>query len=194
MTDASLIVQAADGDRSAFRLLVERHRAMVYRVAFQYAGNHHDADDIAQEVFVKVYRSLSGFRRDAQFTSWLYRITMNACIDYGRRRDKTGVSLDAASDDERAFEVPAEDPAPDSQAYAAELKVALEAAVERLPPQQRAVFCMRHFEGMKLVDIAAALGVAEGTVKRQLHSAVHRLRHGLQTLHQNAGTRRVATS
>ena len=58
---------------------------MVYRVAYQFAGNHHDAEDIAQEVFIKVYRSLDRFRQDAQLTSWLYRIVMNACIDHRRR-------------------------------------------------------------------------------------------------------------
>jgi RNA polymerase sigma-70 factor (ECF subfamily) len=92
MDDADLIARAAEGDRNAFVTLVERHRRMVYRVAFQYAGNHHDADDIAQEVFIKMHRSLAGFRRDAQFTSWLYRVVMNACIDHSRRRT-TAVSL-----------------------------------------------------------------------------------------------------
>jgi RNA polymerase sigma-70 factor (ECF subfamily) len=167
---------------------------MVYRVAFQYAGNHHDADDIAQEVFVKVYRSLSGFRQDAQFTSWLYRIVMNACIDHRRRNGTVALSLDAARDEERTFELAAAEPGPESHAYAAELKQAVGRAVDQLPPQQRAIFCMRHFEGMKLVDIAAALGVAEGTVKRQLHSAVHRLRRSLRPLHQEARHPRVATS
>lgn len=180
MTDAHLVAQAADGDRAAFRALVERHRGLVYRVAFQYAGNHHDADDIAQDVFLKVYRSLPGFRRDAQFTSWLYRIAMNACIDHGRRRQPAGVPIDAAADAERTWEVVADDPPPDARAYAVELKQAIHSAVDRLPPQQRVIFTMRHFEGMKLCDIAEFLGVAEGTVKRQLHAAVHRLRHALR--------------
>ena len=83
--DADLISRAAGGDSSAFQMLVERHRSMVYRVAYQFAGNHHDAEDIAQDVFIKVYRSLDRFRQDAQLTSWLYRIVMNACIDHRRR-------------------------------------------------------------------------------------------------------------
>jgi RNA polymerase sigma-70 factor (ECF subfamily) len=178
MDDGELIAQAAEGDRAAFVTLVERHRAMVYRVAFQYAGNHYDADDIAQDVFIKVHRSLQTFRRDALFTSWLYRVTMNACIDHGRRRSPT-TSIDAARAEERPFEVMAEEPGPDQRAFAGEVRRAVEHAVDDLPPQQRLVFAMRHFEGMKLCDIAEALGVAEGTVKRQLHSAVHRLRHAL---------------
>src|SRR6476660_10228155 len=83
--DADLISRAAGGDPSAFQAIVERHRSMVYRVAYQFAGNHHDAEDIAQDVFIKVYRSLDRFRQDAQLTSWMYRIVMNACIDHKRR-------------------------------------------------------------------------------------------------------------
>src|SRR6476620_3670924 len=83
--DADLISRAAGGDPSAFQAIVERHRSMVYRVAYQFAGNHHDAEDIAQDVFIKVYRSLDRFRQDAQLTSWMYRIVMNACIDHQRR-------------------------------------------------------------------------------------------------------------
>src|SRR5207244_6246204 len=88
--DSDLIARAAAGDGPAFHTLVERHRAMVYRLAYQFAGNHHDAEDIAQDVFIKVYRSLDRFRHDAQVTSWLYRIVMNACIDYKRRRAPDG--------------------------------------------------------------------------------------------------------
>jgi RNA polymerase sigma-70 factor, ECF subfamily len=187
MDDAQLISRAAGGDRGAFRDLVERHRALVYRVAYQFAGNHHDADDITQEVFVKVFRSIAAFRQDAQFTSWLYRIAMNACIDHGRRQSRT-VSLDDHDPDEPTggYEVPADDPSPESRAYATELRDAVHAEVDRLPPQQRLIFSMRHFEGLKLIEIADALGLAEGTVKRQLHSAVHRIRAALKPVREPA--------
>lgn len=190
MDDGELIAQAADGDRSAFVTLVERHRAMVYRVAFQYAGNHYDADDIAQDVFIKVYRSLHAFRRDAQFTSWLYRIAMNTCIDHGRRRDMT-VSLDASGPDDRSIQIPADEPGSDQRVFAGEVRRAVASAVDELPPQQRLIFTMRHFEGLKLCEIAEALGVAEGTVKRQLHSAVHRLRHALKSVRSAATAART---
>src|SRR5690242_19066469 len=88
--DSDLIARAAAGDGPAFHALVERHRGMVYRLAYQFAGNHHDAEDIAQDVFIKVYRSLDRFRHDAQVTSWLYRIVMNACIDHRRRSAPAG--------------------------------------------------------------------------------------------------------
>ena len=176
MDDTVLITRAAEGDRTAFHTLVERHRPMVYRVAYQYAGNHHDADDIAQDVFLKVYQSLTRFRQDAQFTSWLYRIAMNACIDH-QRRQSPHVKRRETADPELAMETaPEPAPGPEQAAAGAELGVALEAAIGALPPRQRLIFVMRHHEGLKLHEIAAALGLQDGTVKRQLHSAVHRLR------------------
>jgi len=128
MDDAELAAAAAGGDRAAFQTLVERHRSLVYRVAYQFSGRHHDADDIAQEVFIKVYRSLGRFRQDAQFTSWLYRIAMNACIDHRRRHapvasiDETGTAL---------ANHPAPEPGPEAHAYAGEVGQALEVAVVR---------------------------------------------------------------
>lgn len=176
-----LVLRAAGGDRAAFHALVERHRPMVYRVAYQFAGNHHDADDIAQEVFIKVFQSLARFRRDAQFTSWLYRIAMNACIDH-RRRQTPHLAHRAADDLDVAIEsAAATEPDPEHCAAGAELGVALQAAIDTLPPRQRLIFVMRHHEGLKLHEIASALGLQDGTVKRQLHSAVHRLRRVLAT-------------
>src|SRR5215207_413662 len=177
--DTDLISRAAAGDHFAFQTLVERHRSMVYRVAYQFAGNHHDAEDIAQEVFIKVFRSLGRFRQDAQLTSWMYRIVMNACIDHRRRHSPAGAAPFGEEAEQRMLNTPAEAPGPEERAYAGELGEVLEAEIQRLPPGQRVVFIMRHHQGLKLGEIADALGLAEGTVKRQLHAAVHRLRHAL---------------
>jgi RNA polymerase sigma-70 factor (ECF subfamily) len=185
--DADLISRAAGGDVSAFQMLVERHRSMVYRVAYQFAGNHHDAEDIAQDVFIKVYRSLDRFRQDAQLTSWMYRIVMNACIDH-RRRQRPDVTAAFGEDAERRMlNAPEETPGPEDCAYAGEIGEVLELEISRLPKGQRVVFVMRHYQGMKLCEIASALGLAEGTVKRQLHAAVHRLREALAQARVTAG-------
>jgi RNA polymerase sigma-70 factor, ECF subfamily len=187
--DTDLISRAAGGDSSAFQALVERHRSMVYRVAYQFAGNHHDAEDIAQEVFIKVYRSLDRFRQDAQLTSWMYRIVMNACIDH-RRRQRLAVAAPFGEEaEQRMLNTPEERPDPEARAYAGELGQVLESEIGRLPNGQRVVFVMRHHQGMKLSEIAEALGLAEGTVKRQLHAAVHRLRQALTQANVTAGER-----
>jgi RNA polymerase sigma-70 factor, ECF subfamily len=193
MADAELIARAAAGDPAAFQVLVEQHRSMVYRVAYQFAGNHYDAEDIAQDVFIKVYRSLTRFRQDSQFTSWIYRIAMNACIDHRRRQSAGGAVASGSSSAEAAELTMAntaeERPGPETSAYAGELGTVLESEIRRLPHGQRIVFVMRHYEGLKLGEIAAALGLAEGTVKRQLHAAVHRLRAALSAANVTVGGR-----
>jgi len=189
MADADLISRAAGGDPAAFQRLVEEHRSLVYRVAFQFAGNHHDAEDIAQDVFIKVYRSLDRFRRDAQFTSWIYRIVMNACIDHRRRHSSSWAAPFGEEAEHRMANTPEEGPGPEATAYAGELGGVLEAEVNRLPNGQRIVFVMRHHQGLKLAEIAESLGLAEGTVKRQLHGAVHRLRAALSAANVTVGGR-----
>src|SRR5687768_13410209 len=136
MADSDLIARAAGGDPTAFQALVERHRSMVYRVAFQFAGNHYDAEDIAQEVFIKVYRSLDKFRRDAQLTSWLYRIVMNACIDHRRRNASAGSAPFGPQNEEteqKLLNMPEEQPGPEDRAYAGELGDVLQGEIARLP-------------------------------------------------------------
>ena len=187
--DADLISRAAAGDPSAFQTIVERHRSMVYRVAFQFAGNHHDAEDIAQDVFIKVYRSLDRFRQDAQLTSWMYRIVMNACIDHRRRHRLATAAPFGEEAEQKMLNTPEDTPDPEERAYAGELGQVLEWEIGRLPKGQRVVFVMRHHQGMKLCEIAEALGLAEGTVKRQLHAAVHRLRQALTQANVTAGER-----
>jgi RNA polymerase sigma-70 factor (ECF subfamily) len=189
LPDTDLVSRAAAGDASAFQALVERHRSMVYRVAFQFAGNHHDAEDIAQEVFIKVYRSLERFRQEAQLSSWLYRIVMNACIDHRRRHAPAGSAPFGEEAEQQMINTPEESPGPEQRAYAGELGAVLEAAIAALPKGQRLVFIMRHHQGLKLCEIAEALGLAEGTVKRQLHAAVHRLRQALSRADVTAGGR-----
>jgi RNA polymerase sigma-70 factor (ECF subfamily) len=158
-------------------------------MAYQFVGNHHDAEDIAQDVFIKVYRGLDRFRQDAQVTSWLYRIVMNACIDHRRRQSPAGWAPFTEDAEVRMLNAPEETPDPEEQAYGGELGDVLEQAVARLPPGQRLVFMMRHHEGLKLNEIASALGLAEGTVKRQLHAAVHRLRGVLTAANVTIGER-----
>lgn len=189
MVDSELITRAAGGDPTAFQALVERHRSMVYRVAYQFAGNHHDAEDIAQEVFIKVYRSLDKFRHDAQLTSWLYRIVMNACIDHRRRQAPAGSTPLGDEAEQTLLNTQEQAPDPEDRAYAGELGEVLQAEIARLPQGQRIVFVMRHHQGLKLCEIADALGLAEGTVKRQLHAAVHRLRQALTHANVVAGGR-----
>ena len=162
---------------------------MVYRVAYQFAGNHHDAEDIAQEVFIKVYRSLDSFRHDAQLSSWMYRIVMNACIDYRRRHSPAGAAPFGEEAEQKMLNTPKRPPARKNGPMRASSARSSKSEIRRLPKGQRIVFVMRHHQGLKLCEIADALGLAEGTVKRQLHAAVHRLRQALTLANVTAGGR-----
>jgi RNA polymerase sigma-70 factor (ECF subfamily) len=104
---------------------------------------------------------------------------MNACIDHRRRQAPAGSGAFGDEADHELLNTPEEAPGPEARAYAGELGEVLETEINRLPKGQRLVFVMRHHQGLKLGEIADALGLAEGTVKRQLHAAVHRLRHAL---------------
>lgn len=120
-SEPALVARAAAGDAAAFQGLVERHRSMVYRLAYRFAGNHYDAEDIAQDVFIKVYRSLDRFRHDSQLSSWLYRIVMNACIDPRRRHASAAVRPFGTEAEQRRHETPEATPGPEARAYAGEL-------------------------------------------------------------------------
>jgi len=88
VTDEQLLIdRAQQGDRDSFRQLVERSNLYVYRLAYDLTGNRHDAEDVSQEVFIRAYRSLAGFRREAKWSTWLYRITVNLCLEH-RREDR----------------------------------------------------------------------------------------------------------
>jgi RNA polymerase sigma-70 factor (ECF subfamily) len=119
----------------------------------------------------------------------MYRIVMNACIDHRRRHAPAGAAPFGEEAEQKMLNTPEAKPGPEDSAYAGELGQVLESEIGRLPKGQRIVFVMRHHQGMKLCEIAVALGLAEGTVKRQLHAAVHRLRQALSQANVIVGGR-----
>lgn len=180
-TDDALLIRARNGDREAFGELVERHQRRVWKVCRQYLGPA-DAGAAAQDALVKAYLSLPSFDGRSAFTTWLTRIAINTCLDELRRQRREGLRVDVDGD--------AADPdplatLPDGAAGPEELSIQRQ-AVERLkalelelPGRQREIFRLRFYAELELEEIAGALGVHVGTVKTQLHRAVHRLREAL---------------
>jgi RNA polymerase sigma-70 factor (ECF subfamily) len=183
MDESTLIAGMARGDEKAFREFVERYKKKVYFLALDMAGNSVDAEDISQEVFLKVFRSFSTFRKGAKLSSWLYRVTYNASIDHLRRRGSepkavpdevldsriqggTGLPGDAASDPARAAE-------------SRSLQELINRALDKVSPQEKAVFLLRHYDDLMLKDIASSLGLSIGSVKSYLFRAVHKLQKEL---------------
>jgi len=179
--DDALVARAQGGERDAFGELVSRHQRKVWLVCRQYVGPD-EADAAAQDAFVKAYSRLHRFDGRAAFTTWLTRIAINTCLDELRRRRRTGTRVDEAEDEEGhgpLERLADDDSGPEERAMQRQAVARLRESEERLPPRQREIFRLRFYAELGLDDIAAAVGVHVGTVKTQLHRAVHRLRREL---------------
>lgn len=190
--DDTLIRRAQKGDQDAFEALVRRHDRTVLALALRYTGDPESARDIYQEVFLRVHTALPRFRFESQFSTWLHRITVNCCLNYrSARLGGRDVSLESevleaspggtlSDRDLPEALVDASDPLRPTRSR--EIRRRLAVALDRLSPQQKLVFVLRHFEGRRLREIAEVLQCAEGTVKKHLFSGTQRLREQLSEL------------
>jgi RNA polymerase sigma-70 factor (ECF subfamily) len=173
--DPSLIERFLGGDEQAFNELVRRHRERVYWTARRVVGSHEEADDVVQEVFVRMYRGLAEFRGEANLATWLYRVTMNLSLNALRARKlRTFLRLDDLAGE------PADPERADGPLLAGEADAALAKAVEALPEQQKAVFVLRYYEELSYAEIAAILGRSEGGLKANYFHAVKKLQAALE--------------
>jgi RNA polymerase sigma-70 factor (ECF subfamily) len=167
--DHALIRRAQAGDESAFASLVERHRARAWRVARGLVPSEEDAQDLVQEAFLRVFRSLSTFDFNHGFTTWLYRIVTNLAIDHLRRR-RSILSTAAASDEESDFDLPDESGASPSEGLEqVELAREVEACLANLAPHFQSVLRLREMEGLPCTEIARIVGATHVTVRWRLH-------------------------
>jgi len=175
--DAEQVGLAAAGDADAFAQLYTTHRERVYRLAYHYVHNQPDALDLCQEVFVRAFEALPGFKGEARFRTWLMRIASNTCIDHlrhGRLRKTAELDEHLITSDVR---LPGVRSAPDPTAGAerGELRAAIEAAVAKLSPEHRDVFVLHDVEGLTYQEVAETIGCPVGTVMSRLHYARRRL-------------------
>jgi RNA polymerase sigma-70 factor (ECF subfamily) len=180
-TDAELVRRAQSGDRAAFDALVTRSESKVYGLCLKMLGNPEDAEDVLQEVFIKAYQSLSGFRGDSAFSTWLYRIATNACLMRIRKKKLETVSLDQpveqGEDGTRDVADWTKDPA--SELMNDELRAVLAQHINELAPDNRIVFVLRDIHGLTTEDTASVLGLTPPAVKSRLHRARLYLRERL---------------
>ena len=162
LTDADLVSRAQTGQLDAFEELVRRHRLATYRVALRMLGDESDAEDATQDAFVQAWRNLAGFRADAAFSTWMYRVVTNRCLNMLRARRRT----EPLPDDREA---PAS--RPDRIAEARWQVEDLKLAILRLTPEQRAPLVLRELQGCSYEEIAETLDVSISAVKSRLHRA-----------------------
>lgn len=191
MSDEQALVQRArNGETSAFRELVERYKKKIYYLSLDLTGNHHDAEDLSQEVFIKAYRSLKNFRGDAKFNSWLYRITVNTCISQKRKKSVSAMTLQDDFEGESSSQNFSQGGAthnPERLAEAGFMQQHIENALQQLTPRERSIFVLRHYNDLPLKEIAHILKISEGTVKSMLFRAIQRLQKELAFYREDFG-------
>ena len=174
MTDRELVARAGAGDQEAFEQLVRDNQNRVYSLAVRLVGDREEAADLAQEAFLKAWQGLSSFQRESSFSTWIYRLTTNVCIDYLRRKKRRqevepAVSLD---DEDSGWAEPADaGQDPQGKLEEAERSRALSRGLERLPDHHRQVLVMRELSGLSYQEIGAATGLDLGTVKSRIARA-----------------------
>jgi RNA polymerase sigma-70 factor (ECF subfamily) len=174
----------ATGDKAAMPSwdeLVRQHADRVYRLAYRLSGNQHDAEDLTQETFIRVFRSVQNYQ-PGTFEGWLHRITTNLFLDMVRRRSR--IRMEALPEDYER--VPAEDPNPEQIFHDSRLGPDLQAALDSLPPEFRAAVVLCDIEGLSYEEIGATLGVKLGTVRSRIHRGRQALREYLAA-HSDAG-------
>ena len=173
--DFDLVQRFQRGDVTAFDSLVHKYQSKIYDIVYHYTRDAENAYDLSQEVFEKAFKSLGRFRRKSSFYTWLYRIAVNACIDYGRKRSRfQAVSIEELSS---SYSTPVlgTEPSPAEAVELQELENQIAKAIQQLPPKQRAVFIMKRQEGLSLEEIAQIMGRSVGTIKAHLSHATHKL-------------------
>ena len=173
VNERALLERCRAGDESAFQELVDRYKSLVFALIARTVQDRSRAEDLAQDVFLRVHRGLPYFRGEARLSTWIYRIVANVCVQDSSR--PTTVSLD----DERA--APVVPSASDRQFGDFELRDRLEKAIARLPANYRLLVAAHYLDGVQYEDLAAALALPLGTVKTQLYRAKQQLRRMLET-------------
>ena len=166
--DRTVVRAFLEGDQEAFAIIVRRHQRNVYQLCYRFAGNHEDAADWSQDVFVRIFKALPKFKGDAALGTWMYRVCVNACLNRVASRRASSESLDAAR------EIPARGDSPFEQVLRLERAAAVRAAVDKLPPKQRAAVVLRVYQQLSHEEIAEILESSVGAVKANF---VHALGH-----------------
>lgn len=194
-SDDELLQRHREGDRRAFAQLVARHHRALFQFAARHVRSPQAAEDVVQEAFVRVVTNLADFKREARFSTWLYTITRNLCIDHLRKSaHRRHPSLDerapGGDDDGRSLGETTADPraSVERDATSDELAVRMKAAVDTLPDEQREVFLLREGSNLPFKEIAEITGVPENTVKSRMRYALERLQEALREYEEYART------
>lgn len=180
--DQQAIRRVLGGERDAYRVLMDRHFATIYRVTLRITGNDQDAEEAAQEAFLRAYNKLPEFEQRSGFGTWVYRIAMNCALNLVEKRKREASWNAAPLVSETGMEVFASEHerSPEEQVLAREATSQRELAMQLLTPMERTAFVLRHMEDQPIAEIARALGVPANSAKQAVFRAVGKLRGALR--------------
>ena len=175
LDEQQLVAACLEGREGAFDSIVERHRRSVYQVCYRFVGNHEDASDLSQDVFLRAYRGLRNFRGGSSLATWLYRIGVNVCLNRMATKKPITEDIDARQHVDTARESQVE------RVLREERGVRVRAAITQLPPKQRATLILRMYQELSHEEIAQVLGSSVGAVKANFFHALGNLKKILET-------------
>jgi len=178
--DLSLIKRFKAGDISAFEEILRKHQEKIYNLCHRMLGNAHDAEDAAQDVFVKAYQNLNRFKPEASLLTWLYRIAINTCIDYRRKPFFESLFKTSKEGDVFAVDQLSDSPSPDRLYESKQINDAIQLALSRLSAKLRVAIVLKEIEGLSYEEIAEVLDVSIGTVKSRISRAREDLKEVLK--------------
>ncbi|MBQ4249941.1 MAG: RNA polymerase sigma factor [Clostridia bacterium] len=178
--EISIIKQVLGGDADAFEHIVKKYEKKVYNLALRYLKNRDDALDLSQEVFIQVYNNLAQFRGDSQFSTWIYRVTYNKCVDMLRKTQKLRRNVVMSTDDENFFETRDRRASIEEDYEGRETLVTVMKIIDTLPSEQRDVVILRYIKDLSYSQIADVLEIAEGTIKSRLNRARLKIKEQLK--------------
>lgn len=169
--EKKVIQRAANGDADAFELLVRTYQTPIYNLCLRMTGNPEDAADLSQEAFIKAWRNLGTFQFESAFSTWLYRLASNTCLDFLRslkRRPQVSLTVEDADGEAQTLDLPDPAPTPEEAAVSKEERELLARAMQALDDQQRQILTLRVVNELSYAEIAGILDIKEGTVKSRL--------------------------
>jgi RNA polymerase sigma-70 factor (ECF subfamily) len=175
--DSDLIERFKKGDPSAFEAIVRKYQDRIYNLCRYMLQNPEDAQDAAQDVFLKAYRALKDFRPGSSLYTWIYRISVTTCLDYRKKSRREGSRSEPLNE-----ALPSDEPFPESLYASKEITEALQLALQKLPEKLRAAIVLREIEELSYEEIAEVLRISAGTVKSRISRAREELRHILKKI------------
>jgi len=175
MSDEQLIEEIVSGNHAAFKSLMEKYQLQVFRTVMGFVHTKEDAEEVTQDIFVRVYQSLSSFQNESEFSTWLYRITINMCLNFLRRSRKNRLQQSL----ETIFSLRSEEKTPLEELESAERDRRIRMAIDSLPEKQRMAFILSRYEELPQKKIAAIMNRSEGAVEQLLQRAKENLKKKL---------------